>query len=222
MRVIDISVPNGPGQHFYPGDPEPKVEPVGGRRRRRLQPLAAQHGEPHRDARRRAVPLPRRRPAARRGRRSTGWWARRGRRSPRAARPSTRRRSRTCRSARRHPALPHRQLRTLGGARLPDATSPISRTTRRTCWSTAACARSAWTTSRSSSSAAPTFRCTTACSARACSSSRGSTSARSEPGRYTLVCLPLKFPELDGAPARAVLLEGVTSCMERSASSPTT
>jgi arylformamidase len=26
-----------------------------------------------------------------------------------------------------------------------------------------------------------------------------------EPGRYTLVCLPLKFPELDGAPARAVL-----------------
>lgn len=28
MRVIDISVPNGPGQHFYPGDPEPKVESV--------------------------------------------------------------------------------------------------------------------------------------------------------------------------------------------------
>jgi arylformamidase len=28
------------------------------------------------------------------------------------------------------------------------------------------------------------------------------------PGRYYLVCLPLKFPELDGAPARAVLLEG--------------
>ena len=27
-----------------------------------------------------------------------------------------------------------------------------------------------------------------------------------DPGRYTLVCLPLKFPELDGAPARAVLL----------------
>jgi arylformamidase len=27
-----------------------------------------------------------------------------------------------------------------------------------------------------------------------------------EPGRYTLVCLPLKFSELDGAPARAVLL----------------
>jgi arylformamidase len=27
-----------------------------------------------------------------------------------------------------------------------------------------------------------------------------------EPGRYTLVCLPLKFPELDGAPARAILL----------------
>jgi arylformamidase len=27
-----------------------------------------------------------------------------------------------------------------------------------------------------------------------------------EPGRYTLVCLPLSFPELDGAPARAVLL----------------
>jgi arylformamidase len=26
------------------------------------------------------------------------------------------------------------------------------------------------------------------------------------PGRYTLVCLPLKFAELDGAPARAVLL----------------
>jgi len=26
------------------------------------------------------------------------------------------------------------------------------------------------------------------------------------PGRYTLVCLPLKFPDLDGAPARAVLL----------------
>jgi arylformamidase len=26
------------------------------------------------------------------------------------------------------------------------------------------------------------------------------------PGRYTLVCLPLSFPELDGAPARAVLL----------------
>jgi arylformamidase len=25
-RVIDISVANGPGQHFYPGDPEPKVE----------------------------------------------------------------------------------------------------------------------------------------------------------------------------------------------------
>jgi arylformamidase len=27
-----------------------------------------------------------------------------------------------------------------------------------------------------------------------------------EPGRYMLVCLPLKFPDLDGAPARAVLL----------------
>lgn len=27
-----------------------------------------------------------------------------------------------------------------------------------------------------------------------------------DPGRYTLVCLPLKFPDLDGAPARAVLL----------------
>ena len=27
------------------------------------------------------------------------------------------------------------------------------------------------------------------------------------PGRYTLVCLPLKFPALDGAPARAVLLD---------------
>jgi arylformamidase len=27
-----------------------------------------------------------------------------------------------------------------------------------------------------------------------------------ESGRYTLVCLPLKFPDLDGAPARAVLL----------------
>lgn len=26
------------------------------------------------------------------------------------------------------------------------------------------------------------------------------------PGRYTLVCLPLKFPTLDGAPARAILL----------------
>jgi arylformamidase len=27
-----------------------------------------------------------------------------------------------------------------------------------------------------------------------------------QPGRYTLVCLPLKLPDLDGAPARAVLL----------------
>ncbi len=27
-----------------------------------------------------------------------------------------------------------------------------------------------------------------------------------EPGRYTLVCLPLNFPDLDGAPARAILL----------------
>jgi arylformamidase len=27
-----------------------------------------------------------------------------------------------------------------------------------------------------------------------------------DPARYTLVCLPLKFPELDGAPARAILL----------------
>jgi arylformamidase len=27
-----------------------------------------------------------------------------------------------------------------------------------------------------------------------------------DPGRYTLVCLPLKFADLDGAPARAVLL----------------
>ena len=27
-----------------------------------------------------------------------------------------------------------------------------------------------------------------------------------QPGRYTLVCLPLKCPDLDGAPARAVLL----------------
>jgi arylformamidase len=26
MRVIDISVPNGPGQHVYPGDPPPRVE----------------------------------------------------------------------------------------------------------------------------------------------------------------------------------------------------
>jgi arylformamidase len=29
---------------------------------------------------------------------------------------------------------------------------------------------------------------------------------QAEPGRYVLVCLPLKFPGLDGAPARAVLL----------------
>jgi len=29
---------------------------------------------------------------------------------------------------------------------------------------------------------------------------------RVEAGRYTLVCLPLKMPDLDGAPARAVLL----------------
>jgi arylformamidase len=28
MRIIDISVPNGPGQHVYPGDPEPRIEPV--------------------------------------------------------------------------------------------------------------------------------------------------------------------------------------------------
>src|SRR3954447_26655075 len=28
MRVIDISVPNGPGQHVYPGDPVPQIEPV--------------------------------------------------------------------------------------------------------------------------------------------------------------------------------------------------
>lgn len=27
-RVIDISVPNGPGQHVYPGDPEPRIDPV--------------------------------------------------------------------------------------------------------------------------------------------------------------------------------------------------
>jgi arylformamidase len=27
-RVLDISVPNGPGQHVYPGDPEPRVEQV--------------------------------------------------------------------------------------------------------------------------------------------------------------------------------------------------
>jgi arylformamidase len=30
--------------------------------------------------------------------------------------------------------------------------------------------------------------------------------AAADPGRYVLVCLPLKFPTLDGAPARAVLL----------------
>ena len=28
------------------------------------------------------------------------------------------------------------------------------------------------------------------------------------PPEYDLVCLPLKYPNLDGAPARAVLLEG--------------
>ncbi len=28
MRVIDISVPNGRGQHVYPGDPEPRVDAV--------------------------------------------------------------------------------------------------------------------------------------------------------------------------------------------------
>ena len=28
LDVIDISVPNGPGQHVYPGDPEPRVESV--------------------------------------------------------------------------------------------------------------------------------------------------------------------------------------------------
>ncbi len=28
MKVHDISVPNGPGQHVYPGDPEPKVDAV--------------------------------------------------------------------------------------------------------------------------------------------------------------------------------------------------
>ena len=28
MKVIDISVPNGPGQHVYPGDPEPQVASV--------------------------------------------------------------------------------------------------------------------------------------------------------------------------------------------------
>ena len=29
---------------------------------------------------------------------------------------------------------------------------------------------------------------------------------QASPGRYTLVCLPLSFPDLDGAPARAILL----------------
>lgn len=28
MKVVDISVPNGPGQHVYPGDPEPRVDAV--------------------------------------------------------------------------------------------------------------------------------------------------------------------------------------------------
>jgi arylformamidase len=28
MKVLDISVPNGPGQHVYPGDPEPRIDPV--------------------------------------------------------------------------------------------------------------------------------------------------------------------------------------------------
>jgi arylformamidase len=27
-RVIDISIPNGPAQHVYPGDPEPRIDPV--------------------------------------------------------------------------------------------------------------------------------------------------------------------------------------------------
>ena len=27
-RVIDVSVPNGAGQHVYPGDPEPRIEAV--------------------------------------------------------------------------------------------------------------------------------------------------------------------------------------------------
>src|SRR5262249_10357124 len=27
MRIIDISVPNGPTQHVYPGDPPPRIEP---------------------------------------------------------------------------------------------------------------------------------------------------------------------------------------------------
>jgi arylformamidase len=34
---------------------------------------------------------------------------------------------------------------------------------------------------------------------------------RAEPGRYTLVCLPLSFPDLDGTPARAVLLAGASA-----------
>jgi len=28
QRVIDVSVPNGVGQHVYPGDPEPRIESV--------------------------------------------------------------------------------------------------------------------------------------------------------------------------------------------------
>ena len=28
MKVFDISVPNGPGQHVYPGDPEPRIDAV--------------------------------------------------------------------------------------------------------------------------------------------------------------------------------------------------
>ena len=36
--------------------------------------------------------------------------------------------------------------------------------------------------------------------------------AGAPPGRYTLVCLPLKLPDCEASPVRAVLLDGATAC----------
>ncbi len=85
-------------------------------------------------------------------------------------------------------------------------TSPTSPATPPSISSSTASRRSAWTISRSSSSAVRPSRSTRSCSATACSSSRASISARSRRVRTCSPACRSSLQGVDGAPARAVLL----------------
>jgi arylformamidase len=206
-RIIDISVPNGPGQHFYPGDPEPRVESV-----RRIESgdvcnlsllQMGSHTGTHVDA-----PYHFLRDGARLGQVAMD----------RMVGPCL--------------VADLRGRRAIDAAALRDV--PVQRGEILLCltdnsakWAASEFQRDFTFVTRDAADAmvergvhafgfdylsieefgSPDFPVHHRLLGAGIFVIEGLDLGRVTPGRYYLVCLPLKFPELDGAPARAVLLE---------------